>query len=373
LHKSPVIANYWHKGTLMTENPGAHTLEEILSQPGCWGECLKTLDEKGQLQETRKRFPPRSEWLFVGCGTSYYIAQAAAASWTFLTGLPARAAPASEVLLFPHLIFPDSTGCQPVLISRSGHTSEILKAAEYLELKRNTRTLAVSCATHQPLEEISTATLYVLPADEKSTVMSRSFSSMLLSLQALAATYGNQGDFADSLRRLPECSQAALDQLHPRIREFVQGNDFSAYVFLGQGPFVGVANESMLKVKEMSCSFAQSFHTLEFRHGPKAIVTPETLIGFLLSETGFEAEREVLQEVKGLGGTTFVVANHADAATREAADFLVELNLEVPEYARLAPYVMAGQLMGLYTGLKKGLDSDRPRNLSRVVILNDNN
>ena len=357
----------------MTENPGAHTREEILSQPGCWAECLKAFDEKSQLQEICKRFPARGEWLFVGCGTSYYIAQVAAASWKHLTGMPARAVPASEVLLFPDLTFSGLAGCQPVLISRSGHTSEILKAAEYLELKANVRTLAVSCATHQPLEEISTATLYALPADEKSMVMTRSFSSMVLSLQALAATYGHRPDFAESLRRLPESAQAALDRLHPRVQEFVQANDFSAYAFLGQGPFMGVANESMLKVKEMSCSFAQSFHTLEFRHGPKSIVSPETLVGFLLSETGFEAERELLQEVKGLGGTTFVVANHADAATREAADFLVELDLEFPEYARLAPYVMAGQLMGLFTGLKKGMDPDRPRNLSRVVILNNNN
>jgi glucosamine--fructose-6-phosphate aminotransferase (isomerizing) len=357
----------------MTENAGAHTLEEILSQPGCWAECLRTLDEKGQLEEIHKRFPARPEWLFVGCGSSYYIAQAAAASWTHLTGVTARAVPASELLLFPRLAFSDPTACQPVLISRSGHTSEILKAAEYLELKENIRTLAVSCATHQPLEQISTATLYVLPADEKSMVMTRSFSSMLLSLQALAAIYGKQTAFADSLRRLPAPTQAALDLLHPRIQEFVQSNDSPAYIFLGQGPFMGVANESMLKVKEMSCSFAQSFHTLEFRHGPKAIVSPEALVAFLLSETGYEAERELLQEVKGLGGTTLVVANKADAATHEVADFLVELNLDVPEYARLAAYVMAGQLIGLFTGLKKGFDPDRPRNLSRVVILNDDN
>ncbi len=354
----------------MTEKPGAHTLAEILSQPVCWAECLKTLGEKGRLQEIRKRFPSRGNWLFVGCGSSYYIAQAAAASWAYLTGEPSRAVPASEILLFPELIFA-GPAFQPVLISRSGHTSEVLKAAEYLELKGNTRTLAVSCATHQPLEEISTETLHVLPADEKSMVMTRSFSSMLLSLQALAATYGERAEFADALRRMPESAQKALDRLVPRIQEFVMANEFPAYVFLGQGPFMGIANESMLKVKEMSCSFAQSFHTLEFRHGPKSIVSPETLVGFLLSETGFEAERELLQEVKGLGGTTLVVANRADAATREAADFLVELNLDAPEYARLAPFLMAGQLAGLFTGLKKGMNPDQPRNLSRVVILND--
>ena len=57
--------------------------------------------------------------------------------------------------------------------------------------------------------------------------------------------------------------------------------------------------------------------------------------------------------------------------TRAAADFIVELDSEVPEYSCLAPFVFAGQLLGLYTALHKGLDPDRPRNLSRVVILKD--
>ena len=49
----------------------------------------------------------------------------------------------------------------------------------------------------------------------------------------------------------------------------------------------------------------------------------------------------------------------------------MELQLDVPEYARLAAYIITGQFLGLYTGLKKGFDPDRPRNLSRAVILND--
>ena len=159
--------------------------------------------------------------------------------------------------------------------------------------------------------------------------------------------------------------------MHPRVEAFVESHDYDDYVFLGQGPFFGIASESMLKVKEMSCSFAQCFHTLEFRHGPKAIVAPNTLITFLLSEAGYQAEREVLEEIKTLGGATLVVANQADAAARRSADFLVELGLDVPECARLVAYLLTGQLLGFYTGLKKGYDPDKPRNLSRVVILNE--
>jgi glutamine---fructose-6-phosphate transaminase (isomerizing) len=142
-------------------------------------------------------------------------------------------------------------------------------------------------------------------------------------------------------------------------------------VCLGQGPFYGMACETALKVTEMSVSYGQSFPTLEFRHGPKSIVAPETLIIFLLSEQGYDAECEVLQEVKGLGGTTLTVANRADERARAASDLLIELDFDVPELARLTSYLFAAQLTGLYTGLKKGLDPDNPRNLSRVVMLDE--
>jgi glucosamine--fructose-6-phosphate aminotransferase (isomerizing) len=352
--------------------PGTHTLAEILSQPKCWRECLAALEENNQLGKIQTQCVADAEWLFVGCGSSHYIALVAAASWTALTGRRAKAVPASELLLFPDLVLTGSAPYQPVLVSRSGHTSEVLQAAEYLELQRNIRTLAISCATHQPLEEICAATLYLLPADEKSTVMTRSFTSMLLGLQSLAAALAKKSAFSEALHRLPTVAQAALDSMQPCLGKFVQAHEFADYVFLAQGPYFGLASESQLKVKEMSCSYAQVFHALEFRHGPKAIVGPETLVTFLLSESAYETEREVLEEIKGLGATTLVVTNIADAAARCAADLLIELKLDVPEYARLAAYIFAGQLLGFYTGLKKGYDPDRPRNLSRAVILSNN-
>jgi hypothetical protein len=50
--------------------------------------------------------------------------------------------------------------------------------------------------------------------------------------------------------------------------------DFSDFVFLAQGPLFGIASECMLKVTESSSSYAQVFHSLEFRHGPKSIASP---------------------------------------------------------------------------------------------------
>jgi len=109
---------------------------------------------------------------------------------------------------------------------------------------------------------------------------------------------------------------------------------------------------------------------MEFRHGPKSIVSPEILVTFFLSDTGYEAERDVLEEVKGLGGITLVICNKADEGTRKAADLLIEVDLNCGEFAHLAAYLLPCQLLGLYTGLKKGLNPDQPTNLSKAVVLN---
>jgi glutamine---fructose-6-phosphate transaminase (isomerizing) len=344
------------------------TLNEILSQPECWSEVLNDLERDPIARKIASGWRADADWIFVGCGTSYYLALAAAASFNAITGRPARAIPASEVLLFPDAVLSDRA-VVPVLISRSGRTTEVIRAAEYLEGERNIRTLGVTCSPGQPLARLATESIVVTRADEKSTVMTRSFSAMLLVLQHVAAAIAGKPDLQRTLKRLPQAAEPLFRDIPGRLREFVASHDFEDFVFLGQGPFYGIACEATLKVTESSCSYAQNFHSLEFRHGPKSIVSERTLIGFFLSDTGFAAEVDLLEEVKSLGGTTFVVTGKSDARVRAAADFLVEVRFEGPEYARLAACIPWGQLLGLYTGLKKGLDPDSPRNLSQVVIL----
>jgi glutamine---fructose-6-phosphate transaminase (isomerizing) len=350
---------------------GAHSLAEILSQPQFWGRCLAGLQREGSLADIRKPFRSANEWLFVGCGSSYYIALSAAASWSSITGMRARAIPASELLLFPEIVLAGSEELAAVVISRSGQTSEAVRAAHLLEREKNIRVLAVTGTPDQPLEQIATATLPLIPCDEQSTVMTRSFTSMLMGLQYLAACHANDSALLESFSKLPGLAQKAMDSLHPHVRDLAGSRQFADYVCLGQGPLYGLACETALKVNEMSVSYAQNFHTLEFRHGPKSIVGPETLVIFLLSEQGYDAECDVLQEVKSLGGTTLAITNRADKRARAASDLLIEYDFDLPEIIRLPPYVFAGQLTGLYTGLKKGLDPDNPRHLSRVVVLDE--
>ena len=98
-----------------------HTWNEILSQAEVWKGVLQMLRRSAPAERIIDTSSDQREWLFVGCGTSFYLAEAAALSWTLLTSLPARAIPASEILLFPRLLAADSQK-QAVVISRSGRT-----------------------------------------------------------------------------------------------------------------------------------------------------------------------------------------------------------------------------------------------------------
>ena len=355
--------------TLATE-PGFYTLKEIFSQPQCWSDCLKKLAPSPDLAAAVAMARSGAEWLFVGCGTSYYLAIAAAAAFNTL-GIAARAVPASEVLLYPTLTIVPQRDCVPVVISRSGRTSEAVRAAHQLEKQHNLRTVAITCADGQPLEAECSVTIKLLDADESSMVMTRSFTSMLLGLQYLATKIARNATMQSALTGLPAQTAPLFETVPDRLQSFVQTHDYEDCAFLAQGQLFGIASECMLKVTESSSTYTQIFHSLEFRHGPKSIVGPKALLVFLLAESSYDAEVELLLEMKELGASVMAIGNRIDSEVLEACDFGLELGLTVPEFARPAAYTIWGQLLGVYNGLKKGLNPDAPRNLSRVVVLDE--
>ena len=345
------------------------TWKEILSQPEVWLAILQALDRDEVIERIVSMRKPRQEWLFIGCGTSYYLAEAAAHSWGSLTGHVARALPASEVMLYPKLIARQGHEVQAVVISRSGKTSEAIRAAKVLSRDLQIPVIGITCAQQSELQKICDQTIVLRDADEKSTVMTRSFSSMLITLQYLAARVAGNADFTKTV-------QAAAQRLAPRISEiaeeleqFVQKHAIDDYIFLGQGAFHGIAREAALKVMEMSCSYSQFFHTLEFRHGPKAIVSPATCLMFFLSKTGYDAEVEVLEEMKELGAVIVTVCQEANASVKRSSDLVIEVEIDGDELASLAPYIVPAQLFGFFSGIQKDLTPDQPKNLTRVVIL----
>jgi glucosamine--fructose-6-phosphate aminotransferase (isomerizing) len=352
---------------------GAATLREILSQPETWTETAGRLATSSTFAEILKLFSPREPWLFVACGSSYYLSRIISTQWTKLLQVPCSAIPASELLFAPPEALAQSRAKQVVLISRSGKTTEVLRAARLLAGSAGVRTLGITCNAQSDLAELCTLTLSLPWADEISLVMTRSFSSILLLFAALGTTFTQQTSLAAALSRLPTKGAAWLAGNADKIRAFGAKRRFADFVFLGQQTHYWLAQEGALKMTEMSSSYAQAYHTLEFRHGPKSIASPDTLIVFLLSDGTAEEESLLIPEVKKLGAATMVIGNHLPAAVRRASDLAIELQFDEPEFARLALAVMPAHLLGLAVGLRKRLNPDTPKNLTRAVVLGPEN
>ncbi len=352
--------------------PGEHTLQEILSQPRIWSETEAQLRDSRRLGSFATLFSPRSPWLFVGCGSSYYLSQLIAALWTKHFHMPASGVPASELLFAPEETLRRLGAEQIVLMSRSGETTEVLRAAEVLRRHKTVQTLGVTCNPQSPLEELCTHTFKLTWADEKSTVMTRSFTAILLAFQRLGLQFLGDNEFSAALDQLPQRGQTWLDAHAKKIREFARKRKVKDYVFLGQGAHYWLAQEAGLKVTEMSASYAQVYHSLEFRHGPRSIAGPDTLITFFVSEAAAAEETLLVKELKELGAATCVIVNRATPELKKHSDLLIELQLDGPEFARYAVTAIPAHLIGTAIGLRKGLNPDAPKNLTRAVVLGSN-
>ena len=127
----------------------------------------------------------------------------------------------------------------------------------------------------------------VLPAEaaqEQSMAQTRSFTSMLLLAQALAAHIG--GEDWSVLSTLPAHGRDSLAKTEFLVQQIASRPEVTRFVFLGSGPLFGVANEAMLKMTEMSLTVAHAFHFMEYRHGPMSMADEEVAIfgsGFALS------------------------------------------------------------------------------------------
>lgn len=347
---------------------GQFTYHEIESQPEVWDLTIKKiLKEKEELK--KKVLPLKNDpFVVIGCGSTHYLAMHTA-SLLRLHGIPAIHAPSSDLVYFPLNQYPKGFNLIP--ISRSGTTTETIWAIDrYKKECEDGAIINITCEEDTPMTRTTEINLIASDAVERSIAQTRSFSSMVLLSQALTGLLCDKESVIENQRKLP----AILDQLIEKYKPLIEtlGKDLSIerMFYLGDGPLYGIASEAMLKAKEMSCSWVETYHTLEFRHGPMSLVTDKTLVVGLITDSVCEPELKVLREMKKLGARTLAIMESAKGINRTGIDEVIELNSDINETDRTALYLPLMQWLAFYRSLEKGLDPDNPVNLSKVVYLN---
>jgi CRISPR-associated protein Cas5a/b/c len=284
--------------------------QEIDSQPALWREAIALLPELGS------RLPAEgSRVALLGCGTSFYVAQAAAVVRESMGLGETDAFVASEM--------PGGrTYEQVVAISRSGTTTEVVRALD--ALPPGVQSVAISTDGETPVVRAADDAILLPFADEQSIVQTR-FATTTLAL--LRAHFGQSVDAAAAERALT--SDLPLSP-----------SEFEQFVFLGTGWTVGLAGEAALKFRETGGAWAESYPAMEYRHGPISVAGERTVVWII-----GEAEADLADDIRATGASVL----------ESRGDPMAELVLVHRAAVALAR--------------SRGLDPDRPRHLNRSVVL----
>lgn len=287
-----------------------HMEAELRSQPQTWAQAAEIA------RETTALPPVGARVAVVGCGTSWFIAQAYATLRERSGAGVTDAFAASEM--------PDRDYDAVVALTRSGTTTEVLQLAR--RLRGRTPLIGVVGDPTSPLMDLMDSVVTLPFADEKSVVQTR-FATTALALFRASLGEDLSGAIADAERAIDE-------DLDPELVDAEQ------YTFIGSGWSIGLTHEAALKMREASQSWTESYPAMDYRHGPIAIAAP--------------------------GRVTWAFGDMpdglADDVRRTGARF---------EDAGLDPMaeLVRAQRVALARAVARGLNPDEPRNLTRSVIL----
>jgi glucosamine--fructose-6-phosphate aminotransferase (isomerizing) len=348
--------------------PGHHTHAEILSQPEAWAAALEVLRGQADVLRALWREGQFDSVLFTGCGSTYYLSDAAATLMQEVSGIDARGLPASEIWLYPGAAYHRQRRTLLVAVSRSGETTETIRAVESFREKGTGDVLTLSCYPEAGLPKLGTLNLIFASGQEESIAQTRAFSVLYLATVALTLLWN--GETLDGLEALPAVGRRLLDSYSGLAAELGRSPDFERFYFLGSGPRYGLAGELSLKMKEMSLSHSEPFRFMEFRHGPQSMVNNQTLIVGLVGEQNESYEVAVLAEMRGRGANILAMGEseiHFPADDNFTST--VSFACGAREALRGALYLPVGQMMAFEHSLARGLNPDKPHNLEAVVRL----
>jgi fructoselysine-6-P-deglycase FrlB-like protein len=313
--------------TAASEQSASRTAAEIATQPRCWE---RVADEATGF---RQALPQRGERVAVsGCGTSWFMAQAYATL--------REAAGHGETDAFAASEFPAARAesyDRVVTITRSGTTTEVLDLLG--TLRDRTRTVALTADPASPVLDAAGHVAVLDHADEESVVQTRFATTALAFLRAGLEQHGE----------LPvkPVAEAAVDaELAAAAPLPAAALDAEQWTFLGRGWAYGLAQEAALKMREAAGAWTEAYPTMEYRHGPIAIAAPGRAV-WLLGTT----PDGLASDIEKAGGALVAGSGGGPRALDPMAD------------------LVRAQRLAVAVAEARGCDPDRPRNLTRSVIL----
>ena len=318
----------------------------------------------GYLAASRRRY------VFFGCGSSYMLAKSAAKMFALKPGVDAYAIAGGDYLLDPDLHQPLVENTVIVFLSRSGSTSEILRAAEELRKHGNGPLVSITMREKSALEDMADYSLTLPWAFDESVCQTRTVTNFFVVLLLMSAIYdGNQAQIDDVSKAISEVS-GLLNKWRPSLADIAREKTFSDVVVLADGVLCGIAEEASLAFTEICLISGKYFNLLDYRHGPKVLNSTSTLTIVAIQPVDnpnkTKLQDDLLNDIKACGGTTVVIRPQKN--TDFTGDFTIDCDFTFfPTYG--IALICAAQILALEKALSSGINPDKPSGLTAWISL----
>ena len=354
-------------------------MKEIHEQPKAVEDTLRSvctdgsidLEKTGLTRDAVASF--RQVWV-IGCGSAYHVGVAAQYVLEDLAKIPVRVELASEFRYRDPLV-PENT--LVVIISQSGETADSLAALRKAK-EQGAKTLAIVNVVGSTIAREADYVFYTLAGPEIAVATTKAYSAQLLAVYALAIAFAqDRGQLTDDqaaalvreLESLPGKMERLLED-EARIQWFASKQIAAKDIFfIGRGLDYAISLEGSLKMKEISYIHSEAYAAGELKHGTISLIEPGTLVvGVLTQQKLYEKTLSNLLECKTRGAYLMALTTYGNYSMEDNADFVLYIPKTDPHFAPSLA-VIPLQLLGYYVSVAKGLDVDKPRNLSKSVTV----
>jgi glutamine---fructose-6-phosphate transaminase (isomerizing) len=271
-----------------------------------------------------------------------------------------------------------------LVLSQSGETSDTLAALTEARNKKQ-KTLAITNQPSSTMAHTADVSMPLAAGQEKAIPATKSFTCQLAVLYLLALyesvrlqsiDTNTRGRLIEELEAVPAMIQSALDGWHLQMSSLAgMYKNASTFLYLGRGIHYAIAREGALKLKEASYVHAEGYPAGELKHGPNALVSERVPLVVMAtvdrsleaSVVRYEKTLELLRYVKAEGAKVIALANSDDEQIADLVGNVIRVE-RTSEYLLPILEVIPLQLFAYFMALERGVDVDRPRNLSKAVI-----
>lgn len=312
--------------------------------------------------------------LITACGTAYHAGLVAKHYIERFAKIPVEVDIASEYRYRQPLTDGRTLA---IVVSQSGETIDTLAALK--EAKRlGAQSIAITNSIGSSIAREADNVIYTIAGPEIAVASTKAYTTQLVALLLFALYMGQiKGtlskeevrDYTKQIVELPDKIKKVLkekEHMEELAERFIKAKDI---FYLGRSIDYAIAMEGALKLKEISYIHAEAYAGGELKHGTLALITKETPIIAVATQDEIASKMySNIQEVRARGADVFGIGYEND---ENLGKYTTE-NAKIPRVNEfIAPVlsVIPMQLLAYYTGIKRGNDVDKPRNLAKSVTV----